>query len=69
MSAPLHDLHSQGVGARLTGRGGAAAVVVEDLIKWLDIASNGLRKGKYPQRSQAEKMAMALRKVADDLEA
>jgi CspA family cold shock protein len=45
------------------------AVVVEDLIKWLDIASNGLRKGKYPQRSQAEKIAMALRKVADDLEA
>ena len=45
------------------------AVLVEDLIKWLDIASNGLRKGKYPQRSQAEKIAMALRKVADDLEA
>ena len=45
------------------------AVVVEDLIKWLDMASNSLRKGKYPQQAQAEKMALALRTVADELEA
>lgn len=45
------------------------AVVVEDLIKWMDVASNSLRKGKYPQKAQAEKIAMALRKVADELEA
>ena len=45
------------------------AVVMEDLIKWLDSASNGLRKGKYPPRAQAEKIALALRKVADDLDA
>jgi CspA family cold shock protein len=45
------------------------AVVVEDLIKWMDMASNSLRKGKYPQKAQAEKIAMALRKVADELEA
>ena len=45
------------------------AVVMEDLIKWLDSASNGLSKGKYPPRAQAEKIALALRKVADDLDA
>lgn len=45
------------------------AVLIEDLIKWLDGASNGLRKGKYPQRAQAEKMAQVLRRVADDLDA
>src|SRR5690606_10701433 len=41
MSAPLHDLHSQGVGARLTGRGGAAAVVVEDLVDQADHHAGG----------------------------
>lgn len=45
------------------------AVVMEDLIRWLDRSSNGLRKGKYPPRAQAEKIAQVLRKVADDLEA
>ena len=45
------------------------AVLMEDLIKWLDQTSNGLRRGRYPQRAHAEKIAQVLRRVADDLEA
>lgn len=45
------------------------AVVVEDLIKLLDHTSNGLRRGRYPQGSQAKKIAQVLRRVADDLDA
>lgn len=45
------------------------AVIVEDLIKLLDGASNGLRHGRYPEKRQAEKIAAMLRHVADDFEA
>lgn len=45
------------------------AMLMDDLIKWLDQASNGLRRGKYPQPAQATKIAQVLRRVADDLEA
>lgn len=45
------------------------AVLMEDLIRLLDQTSNGLRRGRYPQRAQAEKVAQVLRRVADDLEA
>lgn len=45
------------------------AMLMEDLIKWLDQTSNGLRRGRYPQRAHAEKIAQVLRRVADDLEA
>lgn len=45
------------------------AVLMEDLIRWLDQTSNGLRRGQYPQSGQAKKMAQVLRRVADDLEA
>jgi CspA family cold shock protein len=44
-------------------------VIVEDLIKLLDGVSNGLRRGRYPDRSAARKVASVLRAVADDLEA
>jgi CspA family cold shock protein len=44
-------------------------VIVEDLIKLLDSVSNGLRRGRYPDRSNARKVANVLRAVADDLEA
>lgn len=44
-------------------------VIVEDLIKLLDGVSNGLRRGRYPERSNARKVATVLRAVADDLEA
>ncbi|WP_298255339.1 cold-shock protein [uncultured Arthrobacter sp.] len=45
------------------------AVITEDLIKLLDAVSNGLRKGRYPERAQAAKVAAVLRAVADDLDA
>lgn len=43
-------------------------VIVEDLIKLLDDVSNGLRRGRYPDRSHAGKVAAVLRAVAEDLE-
>lgn len=44
-------------------------VIVEDLIKLLDGVSNGLRRGRYPERQMAGKIAAVLRAVADDLDA
>ena len=44
-------------------------VIVEDLIKLLDGVSNGLRRGRYPDKTAAKKVATVLRAVADDLEA
>ena len=44
-------------------------VIVEDVIKILDDLSNGLRRGRYPDRGMARKVATVLRAVADDLEA
>ncbi|KQO01531.1 MULTISPECIES: cold-shock protein [Arthrobacter] len=45
------------------------AVITEDLIKLLDAVSNGLRKGRYPEKAHATKVAAVLRAVADDLDA
>lgn len=45
------------------------AVITEDLIKLLDGVSNGLRKGRYPDKKVAKKVASLLRAVADDLDA
>jgi CspA family cold shock protein len=45
------------------------AVITEDLIKLLDGISNGLRRGRYPDKSHAAKVAAVLRRVADDLDA
>jgi cold shock protein len=45
------------------------AIIVEDLIKLLDGIGNGLRRGRYPDRGTAHKVASLLRAVADDLEA
>lgn len=45
------------------------AVITEDLIKLLDGISNGLRKGRYPDKSHSAKVAAVLRRVADDLDA
>jgi len=44
------------------------AVITEDLIKLLDGISNGLRKGRYPDKSHSAKVAAVLRRVADDLD-
>lgn len=43
-------------------------VIIEDVIKLLDGISNGLRRGRYPDRVTAKKAATVLRAVADDLE-
>ncbi|MFC4242255.1 cold-shock protein [Gryllotalpicola reticulitermitis] len=45
------------------------AAVVESLIQVLDGIGNDLRHGRYPSKSHGAKVAQALRRVADDLEA
>lgn len=44
------------------------AVLTEDLIRLLDGMSNGLRKGRYPDRAHGRKIAAILRTVADELD-
>lgn len=43
--------------------------IVEDLIKLLDRAGNRLRSGRYPDRSEATKIAAVMRAVADEFDA
>ncbi len=43
-------------------------VIVEDVIALLDNVSNTLRRGKYPEKDAAGKVAQVLRAVAADLE-
>jgi CspA family cold shock protein len=43
-------------------------VIVEDLIRLLDGLSNSLRRGRYPDKQAARKIATVLRAVADDIE-
>ncbi|TPW75566.1 cold-shock protein [Schumannella soli] len=45
------------------------AVVIEDLVKLLDGIGEGLRRGRYPDKSHGGKLAAVLRRVADDLDA
>jgi CspA family cold shock protein len=45
------------------------APLVEDLIKMLDQVSNGLRRGRYPEKNEARKVATLLRAFADNLDA
>lgn len=44
------------------------SMIVEDLIRLLDGVSNQLRRGRYPEKAGAAKVAAVLRAVADDLE-
>jgi cold shock protein len=44
------------------------AVIVEDLIKELDGMGGGLRRGRYPEKGKATKVAAVLRAVADEIE-
>jgi len=44
------------------------AVIVEDLIKLMDSASNQLRRGRYPADDHSRKLAAVLRAVADDFD-
>ncbi len=45
------------------------AVVVEDVIKLLDGASNALRRGHYPDKKTSAALAKSLRGVADQFDA
>jgi CspA family cold shock protein len=45
------------------------APLVEDLIKLLDSISNSLRRGRYPEKVEARKVAGLLRAFADNLDA
>ena len=45
------------------------SVIIEDVIKLLDGVGNGLRRGRYPDKSVGQKTAAVLRAVADDLDA
>lgn len=45
------------------------APLVEDLIKLLDSTSNQLRRGRYPDRKESQKIAGLLRAFADNLDA
>ena len=42
------------------------AAIVEDLIKLLDSAGNGLRRHHYPSQADSKKLATLLRAVADN---
>ncbi len=45
------------------------APLVEDLIKMLDTVSNSLRRGRYPEKGDAQKIGAMLRVFADQLDA
>lgn len=45
------------------------AVIVEDLVKVLDSIGTGLKRGRYPEKAHASKIAAMLRRVADELDA
>ena len=45
------------------------APLVEDLIKMLDQVSNSLRRGRYPEKGEAQKIGAMLRVFADNLDA
>ncbi len=44
------------------------AAIVEDLIKLLDSAGNGLRHHRYPSAAESKKLATLLRAVADNFD-
>ncbi|OXN01553.1 cold-shock protein [Bifidobacterium vansinderenii] len=44
------------------------AAIVEDLIKLLDAAGNGLRRHRYPSQADSKKLATLLRAVADNFD-
>ena len=44
------------------------AIIVEDLVKLLDGMGGDLRRGHYPSRAHAGKIAAVLRKVADEID-
>ena len=45
------------------------SIIIEDVIKLLDGVGNSLRRGRYPEKAAAAKVATVLRAIADDIEA
>ncbi len=45
------------------------AVIIEDLVKLMDGIGAGLKRGRYPDKTNGAKIAAMLRKVADELDA
>jgi CspA family cold shock protein len=45
------------------------AIIIEDLVKLLDGLGGDLRKGRYPDNAHSRKVALLLRRVADELDA
>jgi cold shock protein len=45
------------------------AIIIEDLVKLMDGIGSDLKRGRYPEKSHATKIAAMLRKVADELDA
>lgn len=44
------------------------AITLEDVIKLIDSYANSLRRGRYPDDKQTEKLVMVLRGVADQID-
>jgi len=44
------------------------AVIVEDIIGFLDQLGSDFKRGKYPEQNHGKKVAILLRKVADELD-
>lgn len=44
------------------------AVILEDLVKVLDVAGERLKQGHYPDRAASRQIATMLRRVADDFD-
>ncbi len=44
------------------------AVIVEDIIGFLDQLGSDFKKGKYPEQNHGKKVAILLRRVADELD-
>jgi cold shock protein len=45
------------------------AIIVEDLIRLLDSLGGELKRGKYPESNHGKKIAILLRKLAEELDA
>lgn len=45
------------------------SIIIEDVIKLLDGVGSSLRRGRYPEKAAASKVATVLRAIADDIEA
>ena len=44
------------------------AVIIEDLVKLLDMVGGKLKHGQYPERQGSRQLATMLRRVADDFD-